>query len=113
APKNVPAGVPVPISVEIHNHSLQNITDLVLHQLDTSKNYYTDLATVGPFDLPAGNMVKIKSLYVTIPKEDHPERGNQYMAAVLVEKRNDPLRVFDFTYVKKLGTGAKVTDTAQ
>jgi hypothetical protein len=107
-PKVIPAGVPVPITVEIHNHSPENLNGVVLHQLDTAKNYYADLATVGPFDLPAGNMVRVKSLYVTIPREDHSERDNRYMAAVMVEKPGQPLRNFDFVYVKKLGPGQAI-----
>jgi len=81
---------------------------VVLHQLDTSKNYYVDLATVGPFDLPAGNMVRVRSLYVNIPREDHPERDNRYMAAVMVEKPGQPLRTFDFVYMKKLSHGQAI-----
>jgi hypothetical protein len=101
APKNAPAGVPVPISVEIHNHSTQDLKGLVLHQIDTSKNYYADLSKVGPFDIPAGNTVRVKSLFITIPKDDEPDRDNRYMAAVLVEKPGESLRVFDFAYTKK------------
>jgi 23S rRNA (uracil1939-C5)-methyltransferase len=106
APKQVPAGVPVPISVEIHNHSPEDLKGVVLHQLDTTKDYYTDLATVGPFDLPAGNMVRVKSLYVNIPREEHPERDNRYMAAVMVEKPGESLRAFDFMYLKKISNAA-------
>lgn len=106
APRSVPAGVPVPIRVEVRNHSPQDLTGLVLHQIDTSKNYYTDLATVGPFDLPAGNLVRVKSLYVNLPRENQPERDNRYMAAVLVEKPGQSLRSFDFTYLKKISSGA-------
>ena len=107
-PKTVPAGVMVPISVEIHNHSPENLNGVVLHQLDTTKNYAADLATVGPFDLPSGNMVRVKSLYVNIPREDHPERDNRYMAAVMVEKPGQALRAFDFAYVRKIQAGSKV-----
>ena len=106
APKEIPAGVPVPISVVVRNHSPENLKGVVLHQIDTAKDYYVDLATVGPFDLPAGNMVKIKSLFVNIPREDHPERDNRYMAAVMVEKPGQALRAFDFIYLKKLSSGA-------
>lgn len=105
APKKIPAGVPVPISAEIFNHSTENLNGVVLHQVDTSKGYFTDLATVGPFDLPAGNMVRVKSLYANIPREDRPERDNRYMVAVMVEKLGSPGRAFDFTYVKKLSPG--------
>jgi hypothetical protein len=73
----------------------------VLHQIDTSKNYYADLSKVGPFDIPAGNTVRVKSLFITIPKDDEPDRDNRYMAAVLVEKPGESLRVFDFAYTKK------------
>jgi hypothetical protein len=66
---------------------------------------------VGPFDLPAGNMVKIKSLYVNIPREDHPDRDNRYMAAVMVEKPGKPLRAFDFVYLKKISGDAVVRQT--
>ena len=105
APKEIPAGVPVPISVIVRNHSPENLKGVVLHQIDTTKDYYVDLATVGPFDLPAGNMVKVKSLYVNIPREDHPERDNRYMAAVMVEKPGQTLRAFDFLYLKKIVPG--------
>jgi hypothetical protein len=105
APKDIPAGVPVPISVIVRNHSPENLKGLVLHQIDTTKDYYVDLATVGPFDLPAGNMLKVKSLYVNIPREDHPDRDNRYMAAVMVEKPGQTLRAFDFAYLKKLSSG--------
>ncbi len=102
APKEIPGGVPVPISVMVRNHSPENLKGVVLHQIDTTKDYYVDLATVGPFDLPAGNMVKIKSLYVNIPKEDHSDRDNRYMAAVMVEKPGKAMRAFDFMYMKKI-----------
>ena len=111
APRQIPSGVPVPISVEIHNHSTENVKRVVLHQLNTAKDYYSDLATVGPFDLPAGSMVVVKSLFVQIPKENHPERDNQYMAAVMVEKQGDPLRVFDFQYLKKISPDTVVRQT--
>ncbi|HTC21863.1 MAG TPA: hypothetical protein VK859_13490, partial [bacterium] len=111
APKRVPAGVPVPISVEIRNNSPDNLKGMVLHQIDTSKNYYVDLATVGPFDLPAGNKVRVKSLFVNIPKEDQPDRDNRYMAAVMVEKPGQSLRVFDFSYMKKISASSTVKPT--
>jgi hypothetical protein len=104
APQKIPAGVPVPISAEVYNHSLENLSGVVLHQIDASRNHFTDLATVGPFDLPAGTMVKVKSLFVTIPREDRPERDNQYMAAVMVERAGSPYRAFDFTYLKRIQT---------
>jgi hypothetical protein len=110
-PKRVPAGVSVPISVEIRNHSPEDLKGVVLHQIDTLKNYYTDLATVGPFDLPAGNMVRVKSLYVNVPKEDQPDRDNRYMAAVMVEKPGQSLRVFDFTYMKKASSSSPARQT--
>ncbi len=111
-PKEAPAGVPIPISVMIHNSSINPMTGIVLHQVDTSKEYFTDLATVGPFDIPAGDMVRVKDLYVTLPKEPHPERDDRYMAAVLAEKPGQSLRAFDFAYVKALppGTAIKATD---
>jgi len=105
-PKEAPAGVPVPLNVEVHNESLTPLTGVVLHQIDTSKDYFAELATVGPFDIPAGDMVRIKDLYVTLPKDNQPDRDNRYMAAVLVEKPNEPLRAFDFSYVKALPPGA-------
>ncbi len=108
APKDIPSGVPVPISVIIRNHSPENLKGVVLHQLDTTKDYYVDLATVGPFDLPAGNMIKVKSLYVNIPREDHPDRDNRYMAAVMVEKPGQNLRAFDFAYLRKISSSSVV-----
>ncbi len=113
APKEASVGVPVPLSVEIRNHSPEDLKGVVLHQIDTSKNYLDELATLGPFELPAGNMVKVKSLFLNMPREPHPERDNRYMAAVMVEKQGDPLRVFDFVYVKglPLGTAVKKLDT--
>jgi hypothetical protein len=65
--------------------------------------------------LPAGNIVRVKSFSVTLPKEDHPERDNRYMAAVLAEKPGQSLRAFDFAYMKKLPTGAvrKKMDVSQ
>lgn len=115
APRYIPGGVPVPISVEIINRSPEAVKGVVLHQLDTSKNYYVDLATVGPIDLAAGSMVKVKSLFVNIPREDRPEKDNRFMAAVLVEKPGQPYRIFDFAYMKKLSSGAvqKHMDVAQ
>ncbi len=111
APKRIPAGVPVPISVEIRNNSPENLKGLVLHQIDTLKNYYVDLATVGPFDVPSGNRVLVKSLFVNIPKEDQPDRDNRYMAAVMVEKPGQSLRVFDFSYMKKISSSSSVKPT--
>ena len=105
-PKQAPAGVSVPIVVEIRNHSSQDMTGVMLHQIDTSKDYYTDLATVGPFDIPAGERVRVKSLYVSLPRESHPERDDRYMAAILVEKPGDSLRLFDFAYLKKFSGDA-------
>ena len=106
APKSIPAGVPVPISVEVINHSPEIIRGVMLHQIDTSKDTYSDLAKMGPFDVPAGNMVRLKNLFVTIPKEDHPERDNRYMTAFLVEKPGQDLRVFDFAYLKKISNAS-------
>jgi 23S rRNA (uracil1939-C5)-methyltransferase len=111
APKQIPAGVRVPITVEIYNRSDRDEKGIMLHQLDTSKSYYSDLTTLGPFELPSGSRVKVKSLFVQIPKEDHPERDNQYMAAVMVEKQGDLMRVFDFKYLKKISPGMKVPQT--
>jgi hypothetical protein len=102
-PKEIPAGVAIPINVEVHNQSNQNLRGLVLHQLDTTKNYASDLTTVGPFDLPAGHTMRFKNLFVTIPKEDQPERDNRYMTAVLVEQPDTDLRAFDFVYVRRIG----------
>ena len=115
APKRIPGGVPVPITVEIRNNSPENLKGMVLHQIDTSKNYYTDLATVGPFDLSSGNRILVQSLFVNIPKEDQPDRDNRYMAAVMVEKPGQSLRVFDFAYMKKISSSSSVrpTDTKQ
>ena len=115
APKQAPRGVSVPIGVEIRNHSPRTSMESTRHQIDTSKDYYSDLATVGPLDIPAESMVRAKSLYETLPKEDHPERDDRYMAAVLVEKPGDALRVFDFAYLKKFSSGAvlKRTDVSQ
>jgi len=105
-PRKAPAGVPVPLQVDIKNNSPTDLKGLVLHQVDASKNYDLDLATVGPFDLPAGNMVRVKSLTVKLPKEDQPDRDNRFMAAVYVEKPGDSLRAFDFTYLKKASAPA-------
>lgn len=107
APKKVPGGVSAPLRVEIRNPSPDDLKGLVLHQIDASKDYYTDLATVGPFDLPSGNMLRVKSLYVNIPKVDQPDRDNRTMAAVMVEKPGQSWRVFDFAYLKK-SSGASV-----
>jgi hypothetical protein len=105
APRQIPAGVQVPISVDIYNQSAQDVKGIWLHQLDTTKDYYSDLATLGPFDLSAGSRVKVKSLFAKIPREDHPERDNRYMTAVLLEKKGDPLRVFDYMYLRKIMPG--------
>jgi hypothetical protein len=102
-PKEIPAGVAVPINVEVRNQSTQNLKGLVLRQLDTSKNYVSDLTSVGTFNLPAGHTMRFKNLFVTIPKEDEPERDNRYMTAVLVEQPDTDLRAFDFSYVHRLG----------
>ncbi len=101
APKRVPAGVPVPFRVEIHNTSAVDLKGLVLHQIDASKDYDTDLARVGPFDLPAGEILRVKGLFINIPKEDRPERDNRFMTAVMVEKPGEDLKAFDFAYLKK------------
>ena len=102
-PKEIPAGKAEPINVEVRNQSSQNLRGLILHQLDTTKNYASDLTTAGPFDLPAGHTMKFKNLFVTIPKDDEPERDNRYMTAVMVEQPNTDLRAFDFAYVHRLG----------
>jgi len=101
APKKVPGGVSVPLRVEIRNPTPQDLKGVVLHQIDASKDYYADLATVGPFDLPAGDTLRVKSLYVNIPKENQPDRDNRFMAAVMAEKPGQSWRVFDFAYMKK------------
>jgi 23S rRNA (uracil1939-C5)-methyltransferase len=102
-PKEISGGKAEPINVEVRNQSSQNLRGLILHQLDTTKNYASDLTTVGPFDLPAGHTMKFKNLSVTIPKDDEPERDNRYMTAVMVEQPNTDLRAFDFAYVHRLG----------
>jgi len=102
-PKEISGGKAEPINVEVRNQSNQNLRGLILHQLDTSKNYASDLTTVGPFDLPAGRTMKFKNLSVTIPKDDEPERDNRYMTAVLVEQPDTDLRAFDFAYVHRSG----------
>jgi 23S rRNA (uracil1939-C5)-methyltransferase len=102
-PKEISGGKAEPINVEVRNQSGQNLKGLILHQLDTTKNYASDLTTVGPFDLPAGHTMKFKNLSVTIPKDDEPERDNRYMTAVMVEQPNTDLRAFDFAYVHRLG----------
>ncbi len=109
APKKVPGGVSVPLQVEIRNPTPQDLKGVVLHQIDASKDYYADLATVGPFDLPAGDTLRVKSLYVNIPKENQPDRDNRFMAAVVAEKPGQSWRVFDFAYMKK-SSGASVRD---
>jgi 23S rRNA (uracil1939-C5)-methyltransferase len=111
APKKAPAGIPIPLSVEIRNQSNETIKGVVLHQIDTSKNYYADLATVGPFDLPSGHMVRVKNLFANLPKGEEPDRDNRYMAAVLLEKPGQAMRVFDFAYLKKVPGGKPVTFT--
>ncbi|MGH7739782.1 MAG: 23S rRNA (uracil(1939)-C(5))-methyltransferase RlmD [bacterium] len=110
-PSEAPAGVPVPVSVEIRNHSLTPLKGIVLNQIDTSKDYFTDLAKVGPFDIPAGDLVRVKNLQVILPKENHPERDNRYMVAVMAEKPGQTLRAFDFSYVKALSPGTAVKST--
>ncbi|HXL72145.1 MAG TPA: 23S rRNA (uracil(1939)-C(5))-methyltransferase RlmD, partial [bacterium] len=102
-PKEIFGGKAEPINVEVRNQSSQNLRGLILHQLDTAKNYASDLTTVGPFDLPAGHTMKFKNLSVTIPKDDEPERDNRYMTAVMVEQPNTDLRAFDFSYTHRLG----------
>jgi hypothetical protein len=109
APKKAPAGIPIPLSVEIRNQSKETIKGVVLHQIDTSKNYYSDLATVGPFDLPSGHMVRVKNLFANLPKGDEPVRDNRYMAAVLLEKPGQPMRVFDYAYMKKVSNAKAAT----
>jgi 23S rRNA (uracil1939-C5)-methyltransferase len=105
-PKEIPSGVAVPMNIEVRNQSNQNLKGLTLHQLDTTKNYSSDLTTVGPFDIPAGHTMRFKNLVVTIPKDDEPERDNRYMTAVLVEQADTDLRAFDFVYVHRLGAKA-------
>jgi len=102
APARASGGTPVPLSAEVYNHSPYDLRGVVLHQLDTTRNYMADLATVGPFDLPAGTMVRVKSLYTTLPREEHPERDDRFMSAVMAEVLGSPHRSFDFTYLKKI-----------
>ncbi len=101
--REIPGGTAEPMNVEVRNQSGQNLKGLILHQLDTTKNYASDLTTVGPFDLPAGHNMKFKNLVVTIPKDDEPERDNRYMAAVMVEEPDTDLRAFDFSYIHRMG----------
>jgi outer membrane biosynthesis protein TonB len=58
---------------------------------------------LGPFDLPAGHTIRFKNLFVTLPKEESPERDNRYMTAILVEQPDSDIRSFDFNYVHRLG----------
>ncbi|HJT23690.1 MAG TPA: hypothetical protein VJ873_03895, partial [bacterium] len=106
APKKVPGGVSVPLRVEIKNPTPNDLKGVMLHQIDCSKDYYTDLANVGPFDVPAGNTLEVKSLYLNIPKENQPDRDNRVMAAVLAEQPGASWRVFDFAYMKKTSAAA-------
>jgi hypothetical protein len=100
APKEAPFGVSVPLTVDIHNHSDHIIKGLVLRQLDATKDFYSTLATVGPLDVSPGMVVRVKSLFVNLPKEGQPERDNQTMAAILVETPDDSIHAFDFAYLK-------------
>jgi len=108
APKEAPLGVSVPLTADIRNHSAHEIKGLILRQLDTTKDYYSVLATVGPLDVPAGMVVRVKSLFVNMPQEIQPERDNQTMAAILVETPDDSIHAFDFTYLKGL-TGSQAS----
>jgi hypothetical protein len=104
-PKVAPGGSPVPLTAEIYNRSPQDLDGIVLHHLDASKDHYSELATAGPFDLPAGNMVRVQSLYLALPREENQARDDRYMAAVLAEMPGRPFRAFDFAYVKRLSPG--------
>ena len=108
APKEAPLGVSVPLTADIRNHSAHEIKGLILRQLDTTKDFYSVLATVGPLDVPAGMVVRVKSLFVNMPQEIQPERDNQTMAAILVETPDDSIHAFDFTYLKGL-TGSQAS----
>ncbi len=100
APAEAPLGISLPLTVDIHNQTAHEIKGLILRQLDATKDYYVTLATVGPLDVPAGMDVRVKSLFVNLPKEAQPERDSQTMAAVLVETPDDSIHAFDFTYIK-------------
>ncbi len=107
APPEAPAGGAVPLTVDIHNHSAQGVKGLILRQLDATKDYYNVLATVGPLDIPPGMVVRVKSLFVNLPKESLPERDNQTMAAILAETPDDSIHAFDFAYIRgSLGASA-------
>jgi hypothetical protein len=107
APLEAPAGGAVPLTVDIHNHSAQGVKGLILRQLDSTKDYYNVLATVGPLDIPPGMVVRVKSLFVNLPKESLPERDNQTMAAILAETPDDSIHAFDFAYIRgSLGASA-------
>jgi hypothetical protein len=107
APPEARAGSSVPLSVEIKNLSTGALKGLVFHQLDPSKNYFSELASMGPFDLAAGSAIHVKNLSMTLPKESHPQRDNRFMAAVMVEKPGESLRSFDFIYLKASRPGDK------
>jgi len=107
APPDAPAGASVSLGVEIKNLSTGDLKGLVFHQLDPSKNYFSELASMGPFDLAAGGVIQVKNLSVTLPKESHPKRDNRFMAAVLVEKPGGSIKSFDFVYIKALRPGEK------
>jgi 23S rRNA (uracil1939-C5)-methyltransferase len=103
APKEVPVGMPFTFSVDILNRSERDLEGLSLIQIDPTKSFYSEIARVGPFKLPAGHRVKVSNLKALLPEEDIPARDNRWMLAVVVGKagsRED--RVFDFTYVKSL-----------
>jgi hypothetical protein len=103
APSEVPAGVPFTFSVEVLNRSNEDLKNLTLIQLDPSGDNYSEMARVGPFNLPAGHRTRVVNLTAVTPKEDHGERDNRWMLPVLVEKRGSrEVRVFDFAYVKAL-----------
>ena len=100
APKEASLGAEVPLTVDIHNPTANTIKGLILRQLDTTKDYYNVLSTVGPLDVSPGMVVRVKSMFVNLPKEAQPERDSQTMAAILVETPDDSVHAFDFAYVK-------------
>jgi hypothetical protein len=106
APREAPLGGAVPLTVDIHNHSAQSVKGLVLRQLDATKDYYNVLATVGPLDIQPGMVVRVKSLFVNLPKENLADRDNQTMAAILAETPDDSIHAFDFAYVKGTSGGS-------
>jgi len=102
-PATAPKGSSVPFSVEIRNRSPEDLSGMTLTVVDTTRDHFSGLNRVGPFDLPAGTHARYDNLSIRLPRDDNEERDNRYMAAVLVEKAGDPLvRAFDFSYIKAL-----------